>query len=85
MIAPNLASSSIKLLKPENKSQFRLIKDLNSAKMHDLLINTSVPVTLHSKMLTFSDTNRSFKLDGDLSKTMTNYKFNVDHSNPQNK
>ena len=36
-------------------------------------------------MLTFTDTNRSFELDGDLSETMTNYKFIVDHSNPQEK
>ena len=29
MIAPYLASSLVNLLKPENKSQFRLIKDFN--------------------------------------------------------
>ena len=33
-------------------------------------------------MLTFRDTNKSFKLDGDLLKTMTNYNFNVDQYNP---
>ena len=85
MIAPNLASSSINLFKPENRSQFRLIKALNSTKMNDFLINTSVPVNLYSKMLTFRDTNRNFKLYGDLSKTMTSYKFNVDPSKPQDK
>ena len=53
MIAPYFASSLVKLFKPENKSQFRLMKDLNSTKMNDFLINTSVPVTLYSKMLTF--------------------------------
>ena len=36
-------------------------------------------------MLTFSDTNRSFKLDGDLLETMTNYDFNVSYSNPQDR
>ena len=36
-------------------------------------------------MLNFRDTIRSSKLDGDLLKTMTNYKFNVDHSNPQDR
>ena len=36
-------------------------------------------------MLTFRDFNRSFELDGDLSKAMTNLTFNVDHSNPQDR
>ena len=83
MIAPYLASSSVNLLKPENKSQFRLIKDINLTKMSDFLINTSVPVTLDSNILNFRDSNDSFKIDGDLLKTMTNYEINVDHSSPQ--
>ena len=53
ILAPHLASSLLNLLKPENKSQFRLIKDLNSTKIKDFSINTSVPVTLYSKMLSF--------------------------------
>ena len=32
-------------------------------------------------MITFRDSNKSFKLDGDLSETMTKYDFNVSHSN----
>ena len=36
-------------------------------------------------MLTFRDSNKSFKLDGDLSKTVTNYDFNVDRSNQQDR
>ena len=34
-------------------------------------------------MLLFRDSNKSFKLDGDLLETMTNYDFNVSHSNPK--
>ena len=83
MIAPYLAASLVKLLKPENKSQFRLKKDLNSIKMNNFLINEGIPNTLFSNMLTFRDSNKSFKLDGDLLETMTNYDFNVDHSNQQ--
>ena len=85
MIAPYLASSLVNLFTPENRSQFRLLKDLKSTKMGKFLINTSVRVTLYSNMLTFRDVNRSFKLDGYLLKTKTNYKFNVDHSNAQDK
>ena len=85
MIAPYLASSLVNLLKPENKSQFKLKKDPNSTKMNDFLINDGIPVTLVSNMLIFRDTNNSFKLDGDLLETITNYDFNVGHSNQQDR
>ena len=66
MIAPYSARSLVNLLKPENKSQFVLKKDLNSTKMNDFLMNEGIPVTLFSDVLTFRDSNKSFKLDGDL-------------------
>ena len=83
MIAPYLASSLVNLIKPENKSQFKLIKDQNSLRMNDFLINGGIPVSLCSNMLTFRDSKKSFILDGDLLETMTNYDFNVNHANPQ--
>ena len=85
MISPYLASSLVNLFKPENKSQFRLKKDLNSTKLNDFLINDGIPVTLVSNMLIFRDSNKSFKLDGDLLETVTNYDFNIDHSNQQDR
>ena len=36
-------------------------------------------------MITFRDSNKTFRLEGDLSKVITNYKFNVDLSSPQDK
>ena len=51
--------------------------------MNDFLMNESIPVTLFSNMLFFRDSNKSFKLDGDLIETMTNYDFNVSHSDPE--
>ena len=85
MIAPYLASSLVNLSKPENKSQFRIIKDQNSIRMNDSLINGGIPITLYSNKLTFTDSNKFFKLDGDLLETMTNYDFNVSHSNPKDR
>ena len=85
LIAPYLASSLVNAIKPENKSQFRLKKDLNSTKMNDFLINEGISVTLVSNMLIFRDSNKSFKLDGDLLETVTNYDFNVDDSNQQDR
>ena len=85
MIAPYLATSLVNLFKPENKSQFRLRKDHNSTKMNDFLIHGNIPVTLFSNMITFRDSNKSFRLEGDLLKLITIYKFNEDHSSPQDK
>ena len=85
LIASYLASSLINLFKSENKSQFRLGKDTNSIKLNDFLIHGNIPVTLFSNMISFRDTNRSFRLEGDLLKLITNYKLNADHSSPQDK
>ena len=78
-------SSLLEFLKYDNKGQFRLIKDPNSTKTNDFLINKNVPVTRFNNMLTFRDTNKIFKLEGDLLKVMTNNKFNIDHSDEQNR
>ena len=51
--------------------------------MNSFLINGGIPVTLHSNMSTFRDSYNSFKLDGDLLETKTNYDFNVHHSKQQ--
>ena len=83
LIAPYLASSLVEVFKSDNKSQFKLRKDPNSTKMNDFSIHGQIPITLFSNMLTFRDTNKTFRLEGDLLKVMTNYKFNVDHSNQQ--
>ena len=78
-------SSLIEVIKSDNKGQFRLTKDPNSTKPNDFLINEKVPVTIFSNMITFRDTKKVFKIEGDLYKVITDYKFNVDHSNKQNR
>ena len=83
LIAPYLAFSLFNIFKLENKSQIRLTKDLYSNKMNDFLTNGGIPVTLFSNMLTFRDSKKSFRLDGDLSETMKIYDFNVSLSNPK--
>ena len=85
LIAPYLASSLVDLFEPEKRSQFRLKKDPNSPKTNDFLINGGIPVSLYCNMITFRDSNKSFKLDGDLLETITSYDFNVDHSNQQDR
>ena len=85
MIAPYLASSLVNLLKAETESHFRLIKDINSTKVYNFLINTIVPVTLISNMLTFKDSNNSFRLDGHVVKTIIKNEFNFYHSSQQDR
>ena len=76
--------SLIEVIKSDNKGQFRLTKDPNSTKPNDFLINEKVPVTIFSNMITFRNTKKVFKIEGDLYKLITDYKLNVDHSNKQN-
>ena len=85
VIASYLALSLVEVFKKDNKSQFRLRKDPDSTKLNDFLIHGNIPVTIFSNMITFRDTDRTFRLEGDLLKVITNHKFNVDHSNPQDK
>ena len=85
LIAPYLTTSLVEVFKKDNKSQFRLRKDPNSTKMNDFLIHGTISVTIFSIMIVFRDSNKSFRLEADLLKVITNYKFNVDHSSPQDK
>ena len=85
LIAPYLTTSLVEVFKKDNKSQFRLRKNPNSTKMNDFLIHGTIPVTIFSNMIVFRDSNKSLRLEGDLLKVITNYKFNVDHSSPQDK
>ena len=78
-------SSLIEVIKSDNKGQFRLTKDPNSTKPYDFLINEKVSVTIFSNMSTFRDTKKVFKIEGDLYKVITDFKFNVDHSNQQDR
>ena len=85
LIASYLTTSLVEVFKKDNKSQFRLRKDPNSTKMKDFLIHGTIPVTIFSNMITFRDSNKTFRLEGDLLKVITNYKINADHSSPQDK
>ena len=85
LISPYLTSSLVNLFKPENKSQFRFKKDLNSTKINDFIINGGIPVTIFSNMITLRDSNKVFKLDGDLLESITSYDFNVDHPNQKDR
>ena len=80
ILAIYLMSPLSRITDPGNTTQFKLVKDPNSNRVNDLLINKTIPVTLYNNMFTFRDTGKEFELKGDLLKMITNSKFNVDLS-----
>ena len=80
ILATYLMSPLSRITNPENKSQFKLVKDHNSNRVNDLLMKNKIPITLYGNMLTFRDTNKQFELTGDLLEMVTNKDYNVDHA-----
>ena len=78
ILATYLMSPLSRITNLEKTTQFKLVKDPNSNRVNDLLINKTIPVTLYNNMFTFRDTGKKFELKGDLFKMITNSKFNVD-------
>ena len=74
-----------KVINLDHTSQLKLLKDPNSNKVNDLLINKTKPVTLYNNLLTFRDTDEKFEILGDLSKLITNKNYNVDLANLSDK
>ena len=84
ILASYLLSLS-KITNPENSTQFKSVKDHNSNRVNDLLINKSIPITLHNNLLTFRHTDKQSELDGDLLEMITNKNYNVDLANLSDK
>ena len=80
ILASYLMSPLSRITNPENKSQFKLVKDPNSNRVNDLLMKNKIPITLYGNTLTFRDTNKQFELTGDLLEMVTNKDYNVDHA-----
>ena len=72
-----LVSPLSKIAKLENTSQFKLVKDLDTTKVKDHLINKVGPVTVYNNSLTFLDTDENFELQEDLLELITNRNYNV--------
>ena len=64
-IASNLLSLLSKNIKPEITGQFKLVKDRNSNRVKDLLIQNTISTTLFNNLVTFRDTGKKFQLKGD--------------------
>ena len=78
ILATHLMSPVSKITNPENTSQFKLVKDHSSNRVHDLLIHSTIPITLHDSLLTFRHTGKVFELKEDLLKMTTHKNFNFE-------
>ena len=78
ILASYLMTPLSKITNLETSTAFKLVKDHNSNRVNDLLINKSIPITFHDNLLTFRDTGREFELKGDLLKMLTNKNYNAD-------
>ena len=71
VIASYLLPTLSEITNPEHTSQFKLLKDPQSVRAADVLINKILPVALNGDLLTFRDNYKKFKLEGDPLKMMT--------------
>ena len=78
ILASYVMSPLSKMTNPENASQFKLVKDHNSNRVNGFSIKNTIPIILQGNMLTFRDTSKVFKIEGDLLKMITNKNYNVD-------
>ena len=68
--------SEITYLEPT--SQIKLVKNPQSYRPNDLLMNKTKPNTRYHNFLAFCDADKNFKLHGDLLKTILNKNYNLD-------
>ena len=80
-----LMSPLSKITNTKNTSQFRPVKNSTSNRVFNLLIQSSIPITLHDNFSTFRDSDKVFELKGDLLKMITNKTYNVDLASLQDK
>ena len=66
------------IINPENSTKFKIVEDVSSSRVKELLIKNTIPKSLNDSLLTFRDTGRVFELIGDLLKMIANKNYNVD-------
>ena len=77
-VASYLMSPSSEITNRERNSQFKLMKDLSSNRVNDLLKNKTVPYTLYNNLLGFRKTDKKFDLNEEQLKMITKKKYKVD-------
>ena len=78
ILARYFISPLSKITNPEHTSLFKLVKDPDSNRLNEILINKTIPVTLFDVLLTSRDTCKKFELQGDLLKKLTKKDYNLD-------
>ena len=78
IIASCLLSPLSKIFNPGKTNHFKIVKDSNSIRVNDLLIQNTIPITLLYNLLTFRGVGKVFELKGDPWKMITNKNYTVD-------
>ena len=85
ILATYLMSALSKITNPEVSSHFELVNYSSSNRFNDLLLQKTIPITLHDNLLTFRDTGKALELKRDLLKMITNKNYKVDLASLQDK
>ena len=85
IIASYLLSLVSKINNLEHTSHIKLVKDLDSNRVNDLLINKTKAVYLFDNLLKFHDRDKKFEIQGHLLKVMTYKNYIVDLANISDK
>ena len=83
ILATSLMSLLSEFINPQHTGHFKLLKDLLSNRVNDMLINKVIPVTPYDNFSTFLDTDKKFELQGGLLKMITNRNYKVDLATSQ--
>ena len=81
ILASYLASPLYRITKPEYTSRFKLVKDPSSNRVNGLLIDKTIPVTLHKILLTYRDTDKKIEKQRNFLKMIINKNYKVDFAN----
>ena len=65
----------------EHTSQLKLVKDLDSKRDRDLIINRTIQITLYNNLLTLRDTDIKLELNREILKMISNQNCNIDLAN----
>ena len=81
IIASYLLSPLSKITQPKHTSLFKLVNDLDSNRINDLLITKTTPISLYDILLSFHDTDTQFELERDLLNMINRRNYNIDLAN----
>ena len=85
ILASYSLSSLTRITKSEHNGHSKQLKDPDSNRVSDLLINKTIPVTPHDILLKFPETDEKFELNRERLRMTYNDNYNIDLANSSEK